>query len=214
LPVHVTPVVRSMIGAMASELPAPASVPLRALLRPRVTDRVLDLLGERLSLFDALLHNTASPTIVRGGESANVIPDEVSVDLDCRLLPGFAADAVLDELRALAGVEIDLQVVRHDPGSPALDLGLLETLGRILRSLDRSARPIPLLMPASTDGRHFARLGIQTYGFLPMQLPAEMRFMELVHAEDERIPVDALEFGTNAIGRLLERFGEARTAPA
>ena len=215
LPVHVTPVVRSMIDAMASELSAPAAFPLRALLRPRVTDRVLDLLGERLKLFDALLHNTASPTLVKGGESPNVIPGEVAVDLDCRLLPGLRADAVLDELRALARVEMDLQVLRYDPGpTDAPDMGLFETLGSILRSLDPAARPIPLLMPASTDGRHFARLGIQTYGFLPMQLPAEMRFMDLVHAEDERIPVDALEFGTNAIGRLLERFGEARTAPA
>jgi acetylornithine deacetylase/succinyl-diaminopimelate desuccinylase-like protein len=209
LPVHVTPVVRSMIDAMASELPALAAVPLRALLRPRATDRVLDLLGDRLSLFDALLHNTASPTIVRGGDSANVIPDEVSVDLDCRLLPGFAPEDVFQELHRLAGVDMELEVLRHDPGQPAPDLGLFETLGDTLRSLDRSARPIPLLMPASTDGRHFARLGIQTYGFLPMQLSAEMRFMELVHAQDERIPVDALEFGTTAICRVLERLGEA-----
>ena len=36
-------------------------------------------------------------------------------------------------------------------------------------------------------------------------LPEEMRFMELIHAEDERIPIDALEFGTRAIQRLLER---------
>jgi acetylornithine deacetylase/succinyl-diaminopimelate desuccinylase-like protein len=213
--VHVTPVVRSMIDGMASELPAPAAVPLRALLRPRVTDRVLDLLGDQLKLFDALLHNTASPTIVRGGESPNVIPGDVSVDLDCRLLPGFRAEAALYELHALAGVEMDLQVLRYDAGPRAApDMGLFETLGSVLRSLDPSARPIPLLMPASTDGRHFARLGIQTYGFLPMQLPAEMRFMELVHAEDERIPVDALEFGTAAIGRLLERFGESATRPA
>jgi hypothetical protein len=41
-----------------------------------------------------------------------------------------------------------------------------------------------------------------------MQLPKEMRFMELIHAEDERIPVDSLEFGTTAIHRLLERFGQ------
>jgi acetylornithine deacetylase/succinyl-diaminopimelate desuccinylase-like protein len=41
-----------------------------------------------------------------------------------------------------------------------------------------------------------------------MQLPEELRFMELVHAEDERIPVDAVEFGTRAIRRLLERFGD------
>ncbi len=30
--------------------------------------------------------------------------------------------------------------------------------------------------------------------------------MELIHAEDERLPVDALEFGTRAISRVLERF--------
>ena len=40
-----------------------------------------------------------------------------------------------------------------------------------------------------------------------MQLPAEVRFMDLIHVEDERIPVDSMEFGTTAIHRLLERFG-------
>jgi len=133
----------------------------------------------------------------------------VSVDLDCRLLPGFAPDDVFEELRALAGIDMELQLLRDDPGPSSPDMGLYDTLAGILCSLDSTARPVPLLMPAVSDGRHFARLGIQTYGFLPMQLPAEMRFMELVHAEDERIPVDAVEFGTTAICRLLERFGEA-----
>ena len=87
-------------------------------------------------------------------------------------------------------------------------MSLFETLGGILRELDPGARPVPLLLPAVTDGRFFARLGIQTYGFLPMRLPGEMRFMELIHAEDERIPVDAVEFVTSAIRRLLERFGQ------
>ena len=73
----------------------------------------------------------------------------------------------------------------------------------------QQADPVPLLMPAVTDARFFARLGIQTYGFLPMQLPPELRFMEIVHAENERIPVDSLEFGTTGIGLLLERFGQA-----
>jgi hypothetical protein len=31
--------------------------------------------------------------------------------------------------------------------------------------------------------------------------------MALVHAENERIPVDAVEFGARAIRVLLERFG-------
>jgi acetylornithine deacetylase/succinyl-diaminopimelate desuccinylase-like protein len=39
-----------------------------------------------------------------------------------------------------------------------------------------------------------------------MRLPAELRFMELVHAEDERMPVDAVDFGTTAIARLIQRL--------
>jgi acetylornithine deacetylase/succinyl-diaminopimelate desuccinylase-like protein len=208
LPVHVTPVVRSMIDAIGAGLPVTLAAPVRALLHPRLTDRVLDLLGDRAAFFDPLLHNTASATIVQGGHAANVIPGEVSVDLDCRLLPGFKPENVFDELRRLARLDIDFEVLRYDPGPPAPDMDLFDTLGNILRELDASARPIPLLLPAVTDGRFFARLGIQTYGFLPMQLPAEMRFMELVHAENERIPVDSLEFGTRAIRKLLDRFAE------
>jgi acetylornithine deacetylase/succinyl-diaminopimelate desuccinylase-like protein len=214
LAVYVTPPVRSMIEAIAAEAPPATRIPLRALLRPRLTDTILDRLGDRAKLFDPLLHNTASATIVRGGHAHNVIPGEVSVDLDCRLLPGFRPEDASRELRTLAGVEIDFEVLRYDPGPPAPDMTLFDMLGGILRELDPAARPVPLLLPAVTDGRFFARLGIQTYGFLPMQLPEEMRFMELVHAEDERIPLDAVEFGTRAIRRLLERFGQAMPATA
>jgi acetylornithine deacetylase/succinyl-diaminopimelate desuccinylase-like protein len=206
LPVHVTPPVRTMIETIAAEAPSAIRIALRALLRPRLTDAVLDRLGERAKFFNPLLHNTASPTIVRGGRAYNVIPGEVSVDLDCRLLPGFGPADAARELRQLAGVEIETEVLRFDPGPPRPDMSLFDTLGEILRELDPAARPVPLLLPAVSDGRFFARLGIQTYGFLPMQLPEEMRFMELIHAEDERIPIDALEFGTRAIQRLLERM--------
>ncbi len=206
LPVHVTPVVRSMIDAIAGELPAPLALPLRGLSKPPLTDRLLDALGERTALFDPLLHNTASVTIVAGGEKVNVIPDAVTFEIDGRLLPGFGPDDLFAELRALSGVEPEFEVLRHDPVAAEPDLGLFDTLAATLRELDPSAKPIPMLLPGITDGRFFSRLGIQTYGFLPMQLPAELPFMRLIHAADERLPVDAVEFGTRAIERVLERF--------
>jgi acetylornithine deacetylase/succinyl-diaminopimelate desuccinylase-like protein len=98
---------------------------------------------------------------------------------------------------------------RHAAGGPAprrRPAGPDRTLYDILRELDPAVRPVPLLLPAVSDARFFARLGIQIYGFLPMQLPPEMRFMELIHAEDERIPVDALDFGTAASGMLIDRM--------
>jgi acetylornithine deacetylase/succinyl-diaminopimelate desuccinylase-like protein len=209
LPVHITPVARSQIEAVAAELPRPASLLLRGLLQPRLTDRLLDRMGERAVLFDPLLHNTVSPTMVEGGHAPNVIPSEVSVGLDCRLLPGFSPEQAFAEVRAAGGVDVELEVVRHDPGPPAPDLGLYDTLAGVLRELDPVAKPVPLLLVGVTDGRFFARLGIQTYGFLPMQLPEELRFLELIHAENERIPVETLEFGATAIRHVLQRFGRA-----
>jgi acetylornithine deacetylase/succinyl-diaminopimelate desuccinylase-like protein len=206
LPVHVTPVARSMIEAIAADVPATLAVPLRGLLVPALADRLLDAFGERGRIFDPLLHNTASATIVKGGEKINVIPDSLALELDCRLLPGFAPEHVFAELRALAGVELEFELAQYDPISGEPDMTLFDTLAGTLRELDADARPILMLLPGVTDGRFFSRLGIQTYGFLPMQLPPELPFMQLIHAPDERLPADAVEFGTRAIGRVLERF--------
>jgi acetylornithine deacetylase/succinyl-diaminopimelate desuccinylase-like protein len=42
-----------------------------------------------------------------------------------------------------------------------------------------------------------------------MKIPPDLSFWRLAHAADERIPVEALEFGIEAIYRLMHRFGEA-----
>jgi acetylornithine deacetylase/succinyl-diaminopimelate desuccinylase-like protein len=207
LPAHVTPVARDMIEQTAAELPLPAGMLLRRLLDPRLTDRILGLLGERGAAFDPLLHNTVNATIVRGGDKVNVAPAEATVEFDGRLLPGFDADDMLRELGALLGSDVELEVLRHEPGPREVDLGLYDLLAGVLREADPAGTPIPLLLAAFTDARHFARLGIQSYGFTPMQLPREMRFTELIHAADERIPVDAVRFGTDAVFRVLERYG-------
>jgi acetylornithine deacetylase/succinyl-diaminopimelate desuccinylase-like protein len=206
LPVHVTPVVRSMIEAIAAELPPTLALPLKGLLTPALTDRLLGALGERAALFDPILHNTVSATIVGGGEKVNVIPDAIELSLDARLLPGFTPEQLFAELRALSGVELEFEIVQHDAVGGEPDMALFELLSGALRELDPSAKTIPMLLPGITDGRFFSRLGVQTYGFLPMQLPSDVPFMRLIHGVDERVPADALEFGTNAIERVLERF--------
>jgi acetylornithine deacetylase/succinyl-diaminopimelate desuccinylase-like protein len=208
LPVHITPATHAMITTIADTLPAPTGPLLRQLLRPRLTDRVLDLLGSRGELFDPLLHNTVNATIVRGGEKGNVIPSEITVDLDGRILPGFTPDDLLRELRGVAGDAVELEAVEFDP-NPATtpDMGLFETLAGILRDADPEAIPLPYMLAAVTDGRFFSRIGIQTYGFLPMQLPTDLPFTTLIHAADERIPTAAVAFGAECVYKALQRFG-------
>lgn len=209
LPVHVTPVTRRFFEAMAAASPFPTNTILRGLLNPRLTDRMLDLLGNKGRAFDPMLHNTVNATIVRGGAKINVIPSEVTVKLDGRLLPGYTPTDMIAELRRLADDDIEFEVVRHDPGPSEPDMGLFDTLAGILREVDPDGVPVPLLLPAITDARFFSWLGIQTYGFLPMKLPAGFNFHQTIHAADERIPAEVLSFGADAIYKALQRFGSA-----
>ncbi len=61
-------------------------------------------------------------------------------------------------------------------------------------------------MPAVTDGRHLSPLGIQTYGFMPLAFPPDFPFDRLPHAADERVPVDGVRFGAEAMFRAVERY--------
>ncbi len=209
LPVHITPPARLMISAMASSLGGISYLILNQLLNPRLTDCMLNLLGERGNLFDPLLHNTVSPTILHASNKINVIPSEVSVELDCRLLPGFQPDDLIGELLKIVEDTLDIDVIRFDPGpGPSVpNMGLFDTLAGILKEADPDGTPVPMLLSAVTDGRFFSRLGIQTYGYLPMLLPKNFSFIQTIHAADERIPINAVEFGTNAIYQVLQRFG-------
>jgi len=208
LPVHVTPAAHLMFSEMAKALGGIHGFFLKQLLKPGYTDRILRLMGERGRLFDPLLHNSVSPTILHASKQINVIPSEVSVELDGRLLPGFQPDDLVQELQQIVGSGVDLEVLKYSPGPDEPNMGLFETLSGILREADPEGVPVPLLLSGITDARYFSRLGIQTYGFLPMPLPSDFNFIRTIHAADERIPVDALEFGANAVYKLLSRFGQ------
>ncbi len=206
LPIHITPPARMMFEAMGSAMNGTPGWIVRQLANPSLTKSMLGLLGERGKLFPPLLQNTVSPTILHGSNKVNVIPGEVAVELDGRLLPGFKPQDMLNELQAIVGNEVELEVVRFDEGPSEPEMELFDTLAGILRENDPSGIPIPLLLSGVTDGRFFSRLGIQTYGYLPMTLPEDFNFTQTIHAANERVPAAAIEFGTNAIYKALERF--------
>ena len=206
MPIHVTPIVREMIETIAAHLPRPKRDLMLALLKPAVADRVLPRVGPQMRWLETLLRNTVNATIVRGGEKVNVIPAQIDLELDGRLLPGFTPDDLIAELHGIVGADVEVEVVRHDAGPAEPDLALFEMLAGVLRELDPEGIPMPLLQGGVTDGRFFSQLGIQTYGFMPMRLPADFPVLKVVHAADERIPAAALEFGTEAVTRALQRF--------
>jgi acetylornithine deacetylase/succinyl-diaminopimelate desuccinylase-like protein len=206
LPVHITPAVRLMFTALADVLGGMNGVVIRLLLAPPLTDAVLKLLASRGNLFANLFHNTVSPTMLQASDKVNVIPSEVTLGMDGRMLPGMTAENMLSEVRGRIGRFADVEVVRSDPGPAAPDMGLFDTLGGVLQELDPQGTAIPFVLGAVTDARFLSKLGIQTYGFTPLKLPEDFNFLSGVHGADERIPVDALDFGVEAVFRALQRF--------
>ena len=210
LPVHITPVTRQMIAAIAETLPAPTDTALARLLDSTQTNATLDALdaqGVRAARgLDALLHNTVNATVIRASNKTNVIPSAIEVELDGRVLPGYTASDMQAEIRAIAGEDFELSIIRHDPVEGKPDMTLYPLLANLIREADPTGVPIPSMVGGFTDGRMFARLGIQNYGFLPQTFPAEFASSGMVHGADERVPVETIEFGTRVLYRLLEQY--------
>jgi acetylornithine deacetylase/succinyl-diaminopimelate desuccinylase-like protein len=206
LPVRVTPVPRLMIEAMASGLPFLQGLILRRLLNPIFTDRLLKRLGHGGEFFEPMLRNTVNATVVRGGEKVNVIPSEVTVELDGRLVPGCVPEDLIAELKPILGDDVGIEVIAYDPGPGEPDMGLFDTLADAVRAAEPASRPLPFMLTGCTDARFFSRLGIQTYGFMPMKLPGDFPFTRYIHAVDERIPVESVMFGSNVMFDVLKRY--------
>ncbi len=211
LRVHATPATRSFLEGIAGALGPPQGLALRGLLSPRLAPAILRMLPDRALArsLRAVLSNTATPTIVRAGESINVIPAMAEAELDGRTLPGVPGARILDELRAILGPEVELTVMRE---TEALEFSertpLYEALAAAIRRADPEGIPLPYMIPGFTDALAFSRLGMIWYGFAPVGLPPGLAFAELFHGPDERIPVEGFRFGLHLLHDAVLQFCE------
>ncbi|MCF8036811.1 MAG: M20/M25/M40 family metallo-hydrolase [Desulfobacteraceae bacterium] len=209
LPVRITPTARQMTETISDNTKFPYKTLIKQLLNPRLADSALFLIGQKSRTLSPLLRNTVSPTMIQGGHKINVIPSEVILHMDGRMVPGCTPEELIEEVRKLADGRIALEVLRHEPGPPEPDMDMFDLLSDVIRSADPDGITVPLLLPGVTDARFFSRLGIQTYGFTPLKLPRDFDYFSFIHNADERVPADAVEFGANAVHDLLCRYGRA-----
>ena len=206
-PYRVVGATRAMLEGMSEVLPRRDAFALRMAMNPRSTGVMLGFMGEKVGrMLEPMFRDTVSPTIIEGGVQENAVPAEVQLLLDCRLLPGSTQADIVREVLTLVGEDADVQVERYDDGPPTVDMSLLPYLEGLLERADRGSKAIPYLVAGGTDAKWFHELGIDTYGFTPMRLPEGLDFMALFHGADERIPVDALEFGVELMHEAVAGY--------
>jgi acetylornithine deacetylase/succinyl-diaminopimelate desuccinylase-like protein len=166
-------------------------------------DQVLGRLGTLGFLVGATLQNTANPTMLQAGYKHNVIPGEATASIDGRVLPGYE-DEFDETIRKIVGDDIAIESVIEDIAIEApFDTPTVELMASVLRIEDPGARAVPYMISGGTDAKAFSGIGIDCYGFSPLQMPADLDYWRLFHGVDERVPVDGLRFGVRVLDRFL-----------
>jgi acetylornithine deacetylase/succinyl-diaminopimelate desuccinylase-like protein len=197
-PVRLTPAMRTLLAAVG-ELAGTEATPENA-------EALVEEFGGAARMLGAVIRNTANPTMLDAGYKVNVIPTDATAYVDGRFLPGYEDEffATLDEL---CGPGVERTFVSHQqPWETPYDGDLVDAMTRCLLAEDPEATVAPFLMSGGTDAKHFTRLGMRSYGFTPLRLPDDLDFTALFHGVDERVPVDALEFGARVLDRFLDEI--------
>ncbi|WP_420716173.1 M20/M25/M40 family metallo-hydrolase [Mycobacterium sp. 94-17] len=164
---------------------------------------VIEKLGPTARMLKAVLHDTANPTMLKAGYKANVVPAIAEAVLDCRILPGRKAafEAEIDEL---LGPDVTREWIKDlSSYETSFDGDLVDAMNDAVLAHDPGARTVPYMLSGGTDAKSFARLGIRCFGFSPLRLPPDLDFTALFHGVDERVPIDALRFGTEVLTHLM-----------
>lgn len=201
-PLQLTNITRRFFGDLASVWPDRGeAAAMHALVADHPAKR--DDGAARLSrtaVFNAVLRNGISATLLTGGIRYNVIPASAGAGFNIRTLPGESVDDVISRLRTLIGdPAIDIAVTQRGEEAPASnpDSEMFAAIADSVREIRPEITVVPYLSTGVTDSARLRRIGVEAYGILPF--PMEQSDEERMHGHDERVPVESLLFGTRLI---------------
>jgi acetylornithine deacetylase/succinyl-diaminopimelate desuccinylase-like protein len=158
-------------------------------------------------LIEPMLGVSMAPTIMRSGEKINVIPSRAELQVDCRVPPGQGRDRVLGAVAEVLGEDGYTLEFAHDVegNRSPLDTPLMDSIRRFVEREDPGAAVAPLAMPGFSDS-HWWRAAFPdcvAYGFFPQRAMDAVEEYSLIHAADERVPVEDLGLAASFYSELV-----------
>src|SRR5215468_1305374 len=209
LPVHPTKYATDFLDALRARQPALIQPLVRLLTRPRLLARIARLVPNSQAArgFSPLLSNTASATVVRAGNKTNVIPGVAEFEIDGRTLPGQTTEDLLRELRAVLGPGVELEVIRSASATVTdpFESPVYDAIKHQIETREPGAVVVPYMIPGFTDAKYFSETGARWYGFAPVKIERDsgIRFADMFHGNDERVPVAGLMWGTEVLDAVV-----------
>ncbi len=194
-----------MLSQFAAQTPGPARHLLRVLAAaPPLTAQVFARLGGEPA---ALVRTTVAATMQSGGTAANVLPSQASATLNLRIALGETVSGTVRRVRRrIHDPLVTVEVVESSEPSPesATDNAQFALIADALTASHPGVAPVPYVMLAATDSRHFHRFTPAVYRFAPLDLSNAQRAS--IHGVDESVEIEALERGERFHRALLERL--------
>lgn len=140
-----------------------------------------------------MLSTTCIATMLDAGHAENALPQAATATVNCRIFPGVKVEEVRQTLantvdnEALEIAPVDDDYVASPASEPRADV--TAALQTALRTRFPKIIIVPEMSSGATDGMHFRRAGVPTYGagagFGIVEESAN------AHGENERMPVDS-----------------------
>ena len=148
--------------------------------------------------------------MARAGSKTTVIPGVAELEIDGRTLPGQTEADFLGELRAVLGPDVELDVIKSAPPTVTepIESPLFDVIRRQVTAREPEAVVVPYMIPGFTDAKYFSKLGAKWYGFAPIKIEkgSGIRFADMFHGNDERIPIAGLHWGTEVLDAVIREF--------
>jgi acetylornithine deacetylase/succinyl-diaminopimelate desuccinylase-like protein len=137
----------------------------------------------------ATMVDTVHLTGMSGAEAPNVVPSEVWAQYDARLLPGTTPEEHLARLqkavRKVEGIRFEVLAEEESNGSD-IDSDFFRAVAHYAVEGKERAAVGPLLSVGFTDSLLLRPVGVEAFGYVPFEVPAEVA--ETMHGHRERVP--------------------------
>lgn len=160
-----------------------------------------EILGELFAMDntrDVLTHVMFNPGKIEGGEKANIVAEQCSLELDLRIPWGCSLPDLLNEIKVHTP-HADISVTNmSEPSITSPDSRLVSRLlDEISRVYQKPTRPI--VQWAASDARYLRQEGFPVVEYGPGEI-------HLLHAVDEHVTVESLDKAAKVYLGMLERY--------
>lgn len=200
----VEPVVQKFFADTAQFAPTPALRSIMEDVTKALENPVFatEFTGDRWR--NASVRNTISITMLEGSNKVNVIPPQVTAQLDVRLLPSEDPERFIAELKSvIADDSITLErTMSFAPSASPMDSEFHRVLTAVAARHDPGAIITSQMLSGFTDCHFFREKDIPCYGFMPFRLSGK----ELggVHGNDERLSEENMIRGTQMMLEIVQ----------